>query len=189
MTNHTTGKTLFEVVYQQPPQHTLDLIPLPKLPRYSVTTEHMETRIDEVQAKVARNIDASNAKYKHAADDKKRRSKVFMEGDPVMIHLRKEQFPASTYNKLKPKKIELCKILKKINVNTYVVDLPDDDEDVLNMCRLHKRLKLPIDDMMAVPNSEPNELRGEKNYTGRKRTREMMSDGGIPERSCRETSC
>ncbi|KAG8390671.1 hypothetical protein BUALT_Bualt01G0107900 [Buddleja alternifolia] len=64
-----------------------------------------------------------------------------------------------------------------------------EDEDVLNMCQLHKRLKLPIVDMMAVPNSEPNERRGENNYTGIKRTREMLSGGGIPERSCRQTSC
>ncbi|KAG8376261.1 hypothetical protein BUALT_Bualt09G0044800 [Buddleja alternifolia] len=42
-----------------------------------------------------------------------------------------------------------------------------EDEDVLNMCRLHKRLKLPIIDMMAVPNSEPNERQGKNNYIGR----------------------
>ncbi|KAG8363004.1 hypothetical protein BUALT_BualtUnG0015200 [Buddleja alternifolia] len=57
-----------------------------------------------------------------------------------------------------------------------------EDEDILNMCPLHKRLKLPNVDMMAVPNSEPNERRGENSYTGRKRTQKMLSDGGIPER-------
>ncbi|KAG8369350.1 hypothetical protein BUALT_Bualt14G0002200 [Buddleja alternifolia] len=124
MVNCTTVNTPFEVVYQRTPQHTLDLIPLPKLPGYSVACEHMAARIDEVQAEVARNIEASNAKYKQVAD-KKQRSKVFTKGDLVMVHLHKERFPASTYNKLKPKKIGSCKILKKINDNAYVVNLPE----------------------------------------------------------------
>ncbi|KAG8380474.1 hypothetical protein BUALT_Bualt06G0019100 [Buddleja alternifolia] len=124
MVNRTTGKTPFQVVYQRPLQHTLDLIPLPKLPGYCVAAEHMAARIGEVQAEVTRNIEASNAKYKQAID-KKRRSRAFMEGDLVMVHLRKERFPARTYKKLKPKKIGPCRILKKINDNAYVVDLPE----------------------------------------------------------------
>ncbi|GJZ84417.1 putative quercetin 3-O-methyltransferase 1 [Tanacetum coccineum] len=125
MVNRSTGKTPFSVVYQKPPNHTLDLVPLPKIPGYSIAAENFAEKIGAIQADVRLKLEASNAKYKEDKD-KHRRTKIFAEGDLVMVLLRKEQFPMGTYNKLKKKKVGPCRILKKINDNAYVVDQPED---------------------------------------------------------------
>jgi hypothetical protein len=46
-------------------------------------------------------------------------------GDLVLAHIRKERFPRGTYNKLKMKKIRLCKIIRKFEANAYEIEFPD----------------------------------------------------------------
>nr|TKS07558.1 hypothetical protein D5086_0000111960 [Populus alba] len=76
MLNRSTGKTPFQIVYCQPPRHALDLAPLPKLPGMSITAEHMADRIKAIQEEVQTNLEESNARYKAAAD-RRRRTKIF----------------------------------------------------------------------------------------------------------------
>ena len=123
MLNQSTGKTPFQIVYCCPPRHTLDLVPLPKLPGLSIAAENIADRIKSIQEEAHQNLEASNAKYKTAAD-KKRRVQTFKEGDLVIVYLHKGRQPVGAYNKLKDKKYGPFQILQKINDNAYVVNLP-----------------------------------------------------------------
>ncbi|XP_020409695.1 uncharacterized protein LOC109946426 [Prunus persica] len=109
-----TGKSPFSIVYTAMPNHVVDLVKLPRGQQTSVAAKKF----------VKQKLEQTNAKYKAAAD-KHRRVKVFQEGDSVMIFLRKERFPVGTYSKLKPKKYGPYKVLKRINDNAYVIELPD----------------------------------------------------------------
>jgi hypothetical protein len=48
------------------------------------------------------------------------------EGDMVMVHIRPERYPKVMYKKFHSKSAGPYKILKKINFNTYVLDLLKD---------------------------------------------------------------
>jgi hypothetical protein len=66
-----------------------------------------------------------NAKYK-ISGDKGRNQLDFEPGDLVWLHLRKEWFPASRKSKLMLRADGPFKVVKKINVNAYKLDLPAD---------------------------------------------------------------
>jgi len=113
----------FSIVYRKISHHLLDLAKLPN--EFSSSASAMTKQTLNVQKEVQAKLEKFNARYK-TATDKKRREKVFEEGDMMMVYLRKERIPTVSYSKLKPKKYGPFKIMKKINDNAYVVDLPSD---------------------------------------------------------------
>ena len=54
----------------------------------------------------------------------KKKELIFEEGDLVWLHLRKERFPQERNSKLKPRGDGPFKVLKRINNNAYIIDIP-----------------------------------------------------------------
>ncbi|PKU76569.1 ATP-dependent DNA helicase RecG [Dendrobium catenatum] len=124
MTNRTTGKSPFSIVYTKQPNIALDITVLPKCKSYAAT--NFTDQYSEMLAEVRQQIIKSNQLYKEAADVH-RRHKTFKVGDLVMVRLRRERFPPGTYScKLARRKFGPVPIVTKINDNAYTVALPAD---------------------------------------------------------------
>jgi DNA-binding transcriptional ArsR family regulator len=110
MVNRSTEKASFEIVHGWALRLAVDLANLPKLPGASIAVEHLAERVKSTHEEVRQHLKKTYAKYKEAAN-KGRRSKVFREGDLVMVYLRTERLLAGTSGKMKNKKYGPCKIV------------------------------------------------------------------------------
>jgi len=81
--------------------------------------------VKKLHEKVKIQIQQQSEKYVRQ-NNKGKREIIFEEGDWVWLHLRKDKFPIHRKSKLNSRGDGPFQILKKINNNTYQLDLPDE---------------------------------------------------------------
>ena len=111
------------IVYGFEPLTALDILPLPLHERanmdvvkraHTMKKLHEDTRAT-IKKQVLRQASRLN---------KNKKEMIFDEGDLVWIHLSKDRFPKERDSKLKPRGEGPFKVLKRINNNAYVIDIP-----------------------------------------------------------------
>ena len=91
----------------------------------SAEGEDFTSEMQAIHEQVKQPLQYSNIKYKTRID-MRRREVNFEVRNLVLAHLRQERFPKREYNKLKFKKIEPCRVLRKFSANAYEIELPPD---------------------------------------------------------------
>ena len=104
------------------PNHALDVVKLSKVSGVCVATSGLAKQVQEVQVDARNKLEKANAKYKMKVD-KHRRFKLFDVNDEVMVFISKARMQGG-HSKLQQRKYGPYQIVKKINNNAYVVDLP-----------------------------------------------------------------
>jgi hypothetical protein len=123
-TEHTlTKQSPFEIVYGFNPPTALDLLPLPLHERVNMDitkrTDVMKNLHDNTQKTIEEHVNRHTAKI-----NKNKTPHIFEEGDLVWIHFSKDWFPHDQNSKLKPQCDGPFKVLRHINDNAYIIDIP-----------------------------------------------------------------
>ena len=79
--------------------------------------------VKKMHEKIKLQIQQQNEKYTKY-NNKGKREIIFEEGDLVWLHLRKDRFPTPRKSKLSPRGDEPFQVLKRVNNNSYKLDLP-----------------------------------------------------------------
>ena len=118
-----TNMSPFKVVYGFEPFTALDILPLPLHQRVNMDfdkrAEYIKSIHEETRATLER-----HANLQADCINKKKKEMIFQEGDLVWVHLRKDRFPQERNSKLKPRGDGPFKVLKRINNNAYIIDIP-----------------------------------------------------------------
>ena len=119
----TTSRSPFMVVYGFEPCTPLDLLPLPLHERTNMNVDKRAEYMKQLHAETRATIEAQ-VQRQASRINKSKKEMIFEEGDLVWLHLRKDRFPEERNSKLKPRGDGPFKVLKRINNNAYIIDIP-----------------------------------------------------------------
>ena len=94
--------------------------------------------------------------------NKSKKAMMFEEGDLVWLHLRKDRFPHERKSTLSPRGDGSFKVLKRLNDNTYKIDIPQS--------------KYMVDDTFNISDLSP--YLGEQSDEEDHKSRMTLSQGG-----------
>ena len=120
--NRTIGMNPAEVLYGFKRRQPIDLI---LMNQYARTSESAFTsHIHDPHKKISNKINKSNEAYKVQAD-LHQKFKRFKLGDYVMVRIHSERFLSGTIKELHARGAGPFEVMKKINDNAYVLNLPE----------------------------------------------------------------
>ncbi len=121
----STSLSPFEVVYGFNPLTPLDLSPLPVNEYVNLDGAKKAEVVKKLHESVHQRLKAKNDQVAKRVN-KGRKKVVFIPGDYVWVHMRKERFPNQRKTKLHPRGAGPFQVLEKISDNAYKIDLPSE---------------------------------------------------------------
>lgn len=119
----TTSKIPFMMVYGFEPSTAFDILPLPLYERVNMDIDKRVEAIRKLHEDTRSTIERQVLRQASALN-KNKKVMIFNEGDLVWVHLHKDRFPSERDSKLKPRGYGPFQVLKRINNNAYVIDIP-----------------------------------------------------------------
>ena len=111
------------IVYGFEPLTALDILSLPLHDHTNMDVDKraqaMKNLHEDTRATIAQQVLRQASRL-----NKNKKEMIFEEGDLVWIHLSKDRFPKDRDSKLKPRGDGPFKVLKRINNNAYIIDIP-----------------------------------------------------------------
>jgi hypothetical protein len=118
-----TKRSPFEIVYGFNPPTALNLLPLPLHERVNMDITKRADIMKNLHENTRKTI-KDHVNCHTAMINKNKTPRIFEEGNLVWFHLSKDRFPHERNTKLKPRSDGPIKVLKRINDNAYVIDIP-----------------------------------------------------------------
>jgi hypothetical protein len=118
-----TKRSPFEIVYGFNPPTAPDLLPLPLHERVNMDITKRADIMKNLHENTRKTIE-DHVNRHTTMINKNKTPRIFKEGDLVWIHLSKDRFPHERNSKLKPRSDGPFKVLKRINNNAYIINIP-----------------------------------------------------------------